>query len=135
MQTKFLSLLAVFLSFNMAAAVTTLGYNLEGPAARVFLTQELSTVPLFRMYSAGATDHFYTLSAAERDNAAANLGYSSEGTAAFIYPTQVCGSVPLFRLYSSAGTDHFYTTSAAERNNAAQNLGYNYEGVAGFVLQ
>lgn len=42
-------------------------------------------VPLYRTYSSAANDHFYTLSATERDNAVANLGYISEGIAGYVW--------------------------------------------------
>ena len=41
-----------------------------------------TTVPLLRAFSPGSVDHFYTTSAAERDNAVAKLGYVNEGVGA-----------------------------------------------------
>ncbi|PIL23279.1 hypothetical protein GSI_14589 [Ganoderma sinense ZZ0214-1] len=92
-----------------------------------------ATVPLLRGYSPDATDHFYTTSASEMENAIRNDGYQSEGDAGQVFSTQVTNSVPLYRLWSPSGRDHFYTTSESERDNAASELGYTYEGIAAYV--
>ncbi len=42
-------------------------------------------IPLYRLQGHG--DHFYTTSAAERDNAIAEYGYASEGVACYVYAT------------------------------------------------
>lgn len=119
---------------EMTNAVSHLGYTKEAHAAKVYDTEEAGTIPLYRLFSASAGDHFYTTSAGERDNAVHALGYKSEGVAAYIYKSQICGSVPLYRLYSPSATNHFYTISKDEANNAASKLGYANEGVVGYVL-
>ncbi|TDL15778.1 hypothetical protein BD410DRAFT_85820 [Rickenella mellea] len=121
---------------ELVNAIDHAGYVSEGTAAFVFLPQIPSnlTVPLFRLFNPTSVDHFYTTSAAERNNAIANGGYRSEGTAASVFATQVCGSIPLFRLFNPTSGDHFYTTSAPERDNAIANAGYRSEGTAAFVL-
>ena len=48
----------------------------------------LTTAPLLRAFSPGSVDHFYTTSAAERDNAVAKLGYVAEGVACHVFPSQ-----------------------------------------------
>lgn len=89
-------------------------------------------VPLYRLYSVAATDHFYTTSAVERDSAAAGA-YQYEGIAGYIFPTEECGAIPLFRMYNPGVLDHFYTTSAGETDFAAGG-GYVREGTTGYVL-
>ena len=42
-------------------------------------------VPLFRLYSAGQGDHFYTISEQERDNAVERYGYTYEGIACYVH--------------------------------------------------
>ncbi|KAG2126594.1 hypothetical protein DEU56DRAFT_742860, partial [Suillus clintonianus] len=44
------------------------------------------SIPLYRLYSADGTDHFYTTSLSEADNAVAKLNYASEGIAAYVLP-------------------------------------------------
>lgn len=43
-------------------------------------------VPLYRLYNGAQGNHFYTTSAAERDNAATNLGYVYEFVAGHVWP-------------------------------------------------
>jgi Repeat of unknown function (DUF5648)/Metallo-peptidase family M12B Reprolysin-like len=78
-------------------------------------------------------DHFYTTSAAERDNAVSSFFYVSEGTACFVYPESGAGRTDFFRLVNGANGDHFYTTWAAERDNAIISFGYASEGTACWV--
>ncbi|KAJ7741638.1 hypothetical protein B0H16DRAFT_1464357 [Mycena metata] len=104
-----------------------------GTAARVFTSQELSTVPFFHLFDGTINDSFYTTSTFERDLALAN-GYVVGGPDTFIYPTQICGSIPFFRLYDSALTEHFYTTNAAVQASMLASGGWADEGVAGYVL-
>ena len=87
-----------------------------------------------RSTNVGVGDHFYTTSAAERDNAIANVGYTDEGTACYVFNSQAQGTTPLFRLLNPNNGDHFYTTSAAERDNAIANISYIYEGIACYVF-
>ncbi len=106
----------------------------EGTACHVFPAQAAGTAPVYRLVSSTTIDHFYTMSAAERQNAVAQDGYRDEGVACYAYQNPVVGSVPLFRAYNPKSGDHFYTTSAAERDNAVNNLGYQNEGTAANVL-
>ena len=117
----------------MQNAVSHLGYNAEGTTGYVFSEEQPDSVPLYRLYSAGGTDHFYTTNAQEKDNAAANLGYTYEGIAGYIYPNTDCGGLPLYRSYNAQGVDHFYTMSATEWDNAVSG-GWAEEGIAGYML-
>lgn len=92
-----------------------------------------TTVPLLRGYSAKATDHFYTTTPSQMENAILNHSYKSEGDAAFVLPSQAPDTVPLYRLYSATAKDHFYTTSNNERTNAIQNHGFKDEGITAYV--
>ncbi len=42
-------------------------------------------IPLYRLYSAAASNHFYTISASERDNAVAVYGYIYEAVVGYVY--------------------------------------------------
>jgi hypothetical protein len=53
----------------------------------VFAAAGAGTTPLLRAFSPASGDHFYTTSAAERDNAVAKLGYLSEGVACHVFPS------------------------------------------------
>ncbi|KAJ7197867.1 hypothetical protein C8J57DRAFT_1417715 [Mycena rebaudengoi] len=74
--------------------------------------------PLYRLYSAGGTDHFYTPSKAEADGALAQQ-YKFEGVRTRVFTTQVPDSVRLWRAWSSIGSDHFYTTNEATARSTA----------------
>jgi hypothetical protein len=66
--------------------VNNLGYSYEGITGYVYPPSGSSCggAPLYRLYNPTIVDHFYTMSAPERDNAATKLGYTEEGTAAYI---------------------------------------------------
>ncbi|KAF7345869.1 hypothetical protein MVEN_01608800 [Mycena venus] len=109
------------------------GYTFAGVAARVFSTQETSTVPFFRLLTPPNRNHFYTISTAERDLFLAN-GFIDQGISSYIYPSQICGSIPLYQIFQSATTQHFYTISSTERDTMLASGGWTDEGVAGYVL-
>jgi len=68
-------------------AVNKYGYTAEGIAGYVYPPQNSTCggVPLYRLYSVTAADHFYTTSETERDNASKG-NYTQEGIAAYIFP-------------------------------------------------
>ncbi len=92
---------------------------------------QATSVPLYQLYSQSSTDHFYTVSASQRD-LAISYGYLNQGIAAYVEPTQVAGTLPFWRFYSGSQSDHFYTTSAAEYNYVVAN-GFTYETVEGYL--
>ncbi len=47
--------------------------------------EQCGSTPLYRVWLPGPDAHFYTTSAAERDNATANLGYQDQGIAGHIW--------------------------------------------------
>jgi hypothetical protein len=47
---------------------------------------ECGAIALYRLYSEAAGNHFYTISAPERDNAIATYGYRDEGIAGWVWP-------------------------------------------------
>jgi hypothetical protein len=56
----------------------------EGVLGHITSSQLPGTTPLYRMFKGGVPDHFYTVSAAERDHAR-TLGYVDEGVAGYVY--------------------------------------------------
>ncbi|HTK07569.1 MAG TPA: protein kinase [Ktedonobacteraceae bacterium] len=90
-------------------------------------------MPLYRLDNSINGDHFYTMSAQERDGAVAHYGYHSEGIAGYLFPTQVANTQPLYRLNGPNGA-HFYTMSAQERDAVVAHNGYHYEAIAGYLF-
>ncbi|KAJ7737053.1 hypothetical protein B0H16DRAFT_1730473 [Mycena metata] len=107
-------------------------WTLQAVEAMVFLTQEVSTVPFFRLDSTSAPEVFYTASTTELINAL-NNGYELVGPEVYIYPTQICGSVPFYYLRNAAKISNFYTTSESERLAFIAN-GYTDVEISGYVL-
>ncbi|KAF8195239.1 hypothetical protein K438DRAFT_2017237 [Mycena galopus ATCC 62051] len=110
-------------------------YNLEEVACMIFLSQEESTVPFYRVFNEVAWDNLYTANTTELDNAL-KAGYvtpTDGDSVTYIYPTQICGSVPFYRLFNSAIVDNFYTTSESERLQFLAE-GYVDVEIAGYVL-
>jgi cold shock CspA family protein len=58
-----------------------------GPAPRPAPAPQPITVPLLRAFNRTSGDHFYTTSAAERDNVVAKSGYVDEGVACHVFPS------------------------------------------------
>ncbi|KAL4877002.1 hypothetical protein BJY04DRAFT_222504 [Aspergillus karnatakaensis] len=48
----------------------------------------VEVVPLFRLYSQDALDHFYTVSAMERDATIGQFGYYDEGISGYVFPPE-----------------------------------------------
>jgi hypothetical protein len=102
------------------------GWDNKGIACYVSPAQIPGSVALMRLHNPDSTDHLYTTSWAERQNAIA-IGFLYEGIVGYVFPANasVPGTVPLHRFY--VGGDacyHFYST------NAAAGGGSSYEGIA-----
>ncbi|KAJ7855485.1 hypothetical protein B0H14DRAFT_2754600 [Mycena olivaceomarginata] len=114
------------------------GYVLQGVAGLVFVTQEESTVPFYRLAKPspnGVVTDFYTTNTTERDTAIQQgfLLESSGDTLTFIYPTEICGAVPFYRVFNPGAQATFYTTSQSERQSFIAK-GYQDLGIAGYIL-
>jgi hypothetical protein len=99
--------------------------------AYVFVRQVQGSTPLYRYRSRVSSDHFYTTSQAEGDQAVARFDYIPEGICCYIFATQVPGSIPLYRL--SNNVLHYYGTDATQRQRHLINDHYVDEGIAGYV--
>jgi hypothetical protein len=119
-------------------------YQYEGPAFASAPVDPLTgspsgtatgVAPVYRFFNTQVGVHFYTISAAERDNVINTLPqYSYEGVGYYAYDAPQTGSLELYRFFNTQVGVHFYTASAAERDNILSNLPqYNYEGVAYYV--
>ncbi|KAJ6454864.1 hypothetical protein C8R45DRAFT_1037388 [Mycena sanguinolenta] len=121
---------------DVTSLVGRQSFTFLGVSARVFPTQETSTMPLYLVYlvqNGDISDHLYTMSETERD-LALEIGYRDGGITAYIYPTPICGSIPYYRLYDSAATEHFYTVSEAEQQSHLAAAAWSDEGIVGYVL-
>ncbi|KAF8988304.1 hypothetical protein BDQ17DRAFT_1393413 [Cyathus striatus] len=65
-------------------AISFNGYNDEGVVGYVYPSASCGGLALWRLYSANASDHFYTMLVVERDRATVSLDYMFEGNAGFI---------------------------------------------------
>ncbi|KAJ7683890.1 hypothetical protein B0H17DRAFT_941332, partial [Mycena rosella] len=112
------------------------GYEFDGVAARVFATEQPSTVAFHHVFNGDTRDSFYTTDVHARDAALSrNPAAIDKGVAAYIFSRRVCGGTPLYRLYNRATQGHFYTIEERERDEAVSDGGYEYSVIAGFVLR
>ncbi|KAL0951810.1 hypothetical protein HGRIS_008477 [Hohenbuehelia grisea] len=109
------------------------GFSNDGVVARVYNSGPPGSIPIYRLFSEKLTDHFYTMSATERDDYAGK-GYTWNGIVGYGYAFSTCSGVPLYRLYSEAKTNNFYTIDPAEVEKAVLD-GYKKIGVTGYVFQ
>lgn len=117
--------------FFAAAPASPAGYEFERVAWQSPAADAPGARPLFRLYSPGLEDHFYTISALEKAQAMV-LGYIDEGTCRHLLAACSPGAIPVFRLYHAKG-DHHYTTDRAEVQTAILQFGYISEGIAGYA--
>jgi Repeat of unknown function (DUF5648) len=89
--------------------------------------------PMYSAYHPQYTDHFYTLSASDRDLAISAVGYVSPDTP-FAMPSPTGHHiVPFYRYFKGAPQfEHFYTHDTYEWQYVEQH-GYIYEGVEGYL--
>jgi Repeat of unknown function (DUF5648) len=89
--------------------------------------------PMYSAYHPQYTDHFYTLSASDR-NAALTIGYVDPNTPFAMPSAADFHSVPFYRYFKGAPQlEHFYTHDANEWQFVEQN-GYVYEGIEGYLF-
>jgi hypothetical protein len=83
----------------------------------LFASQRAGTVPIYRYYSGGDQNHFYTKSSSTPS------GYISEGIIGYAWPSSGSSRIAVYRFYNPTLTDHRYTTSGSAPG------GYNPEGI------
>lgn len=89
------------------------------------LTQSEETVPLYRIYNAQTSEHFYTTDRAERDSIC-SIGWVYEGVG---WMVPLFSDLPVFRLYNPYAGDHHYTLSVIERDNLVEHE-WRFEGIS-----
>ena len=95
-------------------------------------------LPLYRFYKPSAGTHFYSTSAAERNNVISFADYRYEGLVAYINsPHATSPTTPLRdlnRFYLPSAGTHFYTSSPEEYAAVVTYPQYSLDGVAGRVF-
>lgn len=93
--------------------------------------KEAGVSAVYRFYDTQTQDHFYTVSAAEKQQIIATIPhYVLEGVS-WATPDKGTGTHDVFRFYNATSKDHFFTDDVAERDSILKNLPtYAYEGVA-----
>lgn len=74
---------------EMDHAISAWRYEAEGIAGYLYPMSQCGTIPLYRTYllrPGRITNHFYTSSVVERDNAIKNYGYKDEGISGYVLP-------------------------------------------------
>ncbi len=115
-----------------ATATITGINNYKGTASATFAIAQDNTPepepvalqPMYRLYNPYSGEHFYTASAAERDNLM-DFGWQDEGVC-WIAPES--SNTPVYRLYNSYAGEHHYTTEVYERDLLV-GLGWTDEGI------
>lgn len=79
---------------------------------------------MYRVYNPNSGEHFYTASAAEKNNLV-SLGWVSEGIGWYAPDSS---DYPVYRLYNANGGEHHYTMQAAEKDMLVK-AGWSYEGI------
>ncbi|WP_159723325.1 leucine-rich repeat protein [Enterococcus sp. CSURQ0835] len=87
--------------------------------------QNVTTLPLQRLYNPNSGEHFYTTNGGEKDNLVRH-GWNYEGITGNVAEK---GGDAVYRLYNKNAGDHHYTKSASERDWLVS-LGWKYELVA-----
>lgn len=108
-------------------------YNFEGSAFNVANTKtSQDQIELYRFYNTAVGNHFFTTSAAERDQIRNTLPqYNYEGTAFYVRGASDNVGTDVYRFYNTQTGAHFFTASADERNSVINTLPmFRYEGVA-----
>jgi uncharacterized protein (DUF1800 family) len=97
---------------------------------------QTTLLPVYRFFNQDTGTHFYTISAAERDQVLANYAqFSYEGPVFAAYAQPAAGAQPVYRFYNTNTGTHFYTISAAERDHVvAAYPQFTLEGAAYYAM-
>ncbi|MGX7328313.1 hypothetical protein [Enterococcus bulliens] len=87
--------------------------------------EELTYIPIYRMYNPNSGEHFYTKSLDEMTHLT-TVGWNSEGVG-WVAPFK--DYVSVFRLYNKNSGDHHYTQNTFEKT-ALVSIGWKDEGIA-----
>jgi len=106
------------------------GYNAVGPASNA-----LSAAPVFRFFDTHDGGHFFTTSAAERDQVQmTRADMNFEGVGYSEHTSQQAGDNAVYRFFETTSGGHFFTASATERDTVmATRSDMRFEGIAFFA--
>ncbi|KAJ7140616.1 hypothetical protein C8R44DRAFT_974469 [Mycena epipterygia] len=90
-------------------------------------------VPLFQLYAAANTVHFYSADNSIVTQAMGQGVYVFNGVAALVFPTPEVSTVPFYSLVNTATSTFFYTASAPERADALSTGGFVDYDIAGYI--
>lgn len=104
-------------------------------ASAVAYSPEAPFSPMYETYSAGATNHLYTMNYSEAHVSTTSHGYANLRTAFYLERNPQVHTTPLYRYYKGAPQNHHaYATDTFPQDRAnTVALGYTYEGVAGYI--
>lgn len=93
-------------------------------------------VPVYRFFNGTTGAHFFTTSAAERDNTIVNFPvFNYEGIAFYAQAALQSGNSAVYRFYGLTGGAHFYTINPAERDSVQRsNPDFQLEGIAWYAM-
>lgn len=90
-------------------------WTLQGPAFKVWPTQQPLTVPLFRLNPPTGADYIVVVGA-DAQTPPVISGFTITFLLGWVFNTPDCGGVPLMSLVLPSATDHYYTTDPVERD-------------------
>jgi uncharacterized repeat protein (TIGR03803 family) len=107
-----------------------IGYDAVNPSAN-----DPNATPVYRFFDTQDGGHFFTISAAERDQVLATRpDLQFEGIGYDEHATQQAGDTPVYRFFETTSGGHFFTSSAAERDQVlATRSDMHFEGIAFFA--
>lgn len=93
--------------------------------------------PVYRFFNTSTGAHFYTISAAERDQVIARLPhYHYESIAFYASPQAATNMVPISRFFNQTSLAHFYTASPQESAHVQQKYPqFSYEGTSWYASE
>ena len=114
------------------------GWSLEHIQCRILpplpplpnVAPRAGSIPLYRYWNAGNSDHFYTTDRTELGDRA--FGWNFEKIEGYVYAEQLPGTVPLYRYWNAGSSDHFYTTDRTELGDRA--FGWVLERIQCYVF-
>jgi len=110
---------------NEIRALAEAGWNIEGHMGFLYTSQQPGSIPVYRFYNPGSSDHYYST------DSATPSGYQFEEILGYAPSTPTDLTRPLYQ-YFKPGFAHLYTEDYNTQTYGS--IGYNYEKIAFFML-